>query len=87
MVAGDGEVVMLCISGEERPGQVLLHTHGRGGWDRREVLELEQTWPDMRPVAGQLGMRADGSLYALMQLKPGSQGPGGKPTRGSRHDR
>ena len=81
MVASDGEVVMLCISGEERTGQVLLHSHGRGGWDRREVLELEQAWPDMRPVDGRLGMRADGSLYALMQLKPGSQGPGGKPTR------
>ena len=81
MADGDGEVVMLSISGAERPGQVLLHTHGRGGWDRREVLEPEQEWPDMRPAAGRLGMRADGSLYALMQLKPESQGPGGKLTR------
>ena len=89
MVTDDGEVVVPCISGEERPGQVLLHTHGRGGWDRREVLDLEQAYPDMRPVAGRLGMRADGSLYALMQLKPLSQGPDGKPTRDrvTTHDR
>ena len=40
MVTGDGEVVVPCISGEERPGQVLLHTHGRGGWDRREVTRI-----------------------------------------------
>ena len=80
-VTDDGEVVMLCVSGQERPGRLLLHTFGRGGWDRREVAAPEQAWPDMRPVAGRLGMRADGSLYALMQLKPLAQGPDGKPTR------
>ena len=89
MAADDGEVVVPCISGAERPGQLLLHTLDRGGWDRREVTDLERAYPDMRPVAGRLGMRADGSLYGLMQAGPLSQGPDGKPTRDrvTAHDR
>ena len=82
MMASDfGEVVLLCISGEERPGQLLLHTLNRSNWTRQEVNAPEQAYPDMRPVTGRFGVRADHSLYALIQLKPASQGPQGKPTR------
>ena len=90
VVTDHDEVAMLCISGEERPGELLLHTLVPGGrWDRREVAAPEQAYPDMRPVAGRLGMRADGSLYALMQLMPLPEGLEGRPTRGrdTAHDR
>ncbi len=79
----DNLVLMLCISHRERPGKIVLHSVDRNGrWNQHVIPEVEQAFPQMRPTAAQFGIRNDGSLYALVTLRPLSRGwKQGKPTR------
>jgi hypothetical protein len=76
---------VLYITHQKQPGQVVIASPNSSGvWQHKTVTEVADAYPESRPVGcrGSFTMTADGTRYALLELKPLGEGwADGKPTR------
>ena len=70
----DSQAVMACISHRDQPGQLLLWSVAAGRLASQEKTAVQEAYPEMRPIACQIGIREDDSLYGLAVLQPLSRG-------------
>ena len=85
VVDPQGTPHVLYITHQKQPGQVVIASPDSSGvWQHKTVTEVADAYPKSRPVGcrGSFTMTADGTQYALLELKPLGEGwADGKPTR------
>ena len=83
-VDSSGRPVVLYVSHMEMPGQIIMATpDSEGKWEQRSIEVVEQAYPDLRPGSCSRSVTSsdDGTIYALLELIPISDGwDNGKPT-------